>query len=195
MRHQTAPNPPITERDPVTEELHGETIVDPYRWLEGDDEAVGEWEDAQNAYTDAFVETERREALRPQFERVAEHATYHLPIARDGRYFQLIEAADADQPRLTVRESRDAKARTLVDPTEFGETVSLGWFVPDPDGERVVYGLMDGGTEEFDLRVIEVETGEVVDRVDDVGRCGEFAVAWGDAGFYYQRTGSAADDA
>ncbi|AGB17218.1 serine protease, S9A family peptidase [Halovivax ruber XH-70] len=194
MSNPTGSDPPATERDPVIEELHGEEIADPYRWLEGDGEAVDEWEDAQNAYTDQFVETERREGLRPQFERVAEHATYQLPVARGGRYFQLIEAADADQPRLTVRTERDAEPRTLVDPTEFGETVSLGWFVPDPDGERVVYGLMDGGTEEFDLRVLDVERGEVIDRVDDVGRCGEFSVAWQGNGFYYQQTGSAADD-
>ncbi|MFC3957608.1 prolyl oligopeptidase family serine peptidase [Halovivax cerinus] len=194
MNHPTGSNPPPTERDPVTEKLHGEEIVDPYRWLEGDDEAVREWEAAQNDYTDGFVETDRREDLRPQFERVADHTTYQLPVARGGRYFQLIETADADQPHLTVRAERDDEPRTLVDPAEFGETVSLGWFVPDPDGERVVYGLMDGGTEEFDLRVLDVETGEVIDRVDGVGRCGEVSVAWTGEGFYYQSTGAAADD-
>ena len=185
------PTPPETERDPVTEVLHGETIVDPYRWLEGDDEAVAEWEAAQNAYTDEIVETERRETLRPAFERLADHESYHLPELRGGRYFQRIEAAEADQPRLTVRDSRDGDPRTLVDPNELGETVSLGWFVPDPDGDRLVYGLMEGGTEEYDLRVLDVDSGEIVDRIDDVGRCGAMSTAWTDDGFYYLSTGSA----
>ena len=185
------PTPPETERDPVTEVLHGETIDDPYRWLEGDDEAVDEWEAAQNAYTDEIVGTDRRETLRPAFERLADHEKYHLPELRGGRYFQRIEAADADQPRLTVRESREADPRTLVDPVELGETVSLGWFVPGPDGDRVVYGLMEGGTEEYDLRVMDVDSGEIVDRIDDIGRCSGFSVAWTDDGFYYLSTGSA----
>ena len=28
--------PPGTPREPVTETLHGDELVDPYRWLEGD---------------------------------------------------------------------------------------------------------------------------------------------------------------
>ncbi|WP_254864089.1 prolyl oligopeptidase family serine peptidase [Halovivax gelatinilyticus] len=195
MSKQTGSGHPETERDPVSEELHGETIVDPYRWLEADDEAVSAWEDTQNRYTNEFVETDRREALRPAFEALAAHETFHVPVVRDGRYFQLIEAAGADQPRLTVRVTREGDPRTLVDPNDLGETVSLGWFVPDPDGDRVVYGLMEGGTEEYDVCVLDVDSGEIVDRIDDVGRCGEFSVAWDDDGFYYQSTGSADDGA
>ena len=212
--------PPDTERDPVTDERHGEPIVDPYRWLEADDEAVAEWGADQNAYTDEILDAERRESLRPRLERLAERATYHLPKSRGGRYVQLIEAPDADQPRLTVREGRDDEPRTLVDPAELGAEVSVNWFVPSPGGDRLVYGLMEGGTEEYDLRVLDVESGEVIDRLDDVGRCNEFAVAWagggsgGEAGtdgggagggdgagekdadgFYYLSTGSADDGA
>ncbi len=194
MRTQSTDGPPETEREPVSEELHGETIVDPYRWLEASDETVSAWEDAQNAYTDEFVGTDRRETLRPAVEALADHETFHVPVVRGDRYFQLIEATGADQPRLTVREDRDGAPRTLVDPNELGETVSLGWFVPDSDGDRVVYGLMEGGTEEYDIRVLDVESGELIDRLDDVGRCGEYSVAWTDGGVYYLSTGSAADD-
>lgn len=189
--------PPETERDAVVEQFHGESVVDPYRWLETDDEAVREWEAAQNAYTDEVLDTDRREALRPRLEAVADRRTYHLPTVRGGRYFQLIEAPDADQPRLTVRDARDGDPRTLVDPEEVGTAVSLGWFVPEPDGDRLVYGLMSGGTEEYDLRVLDVNADAVIDRVDDVGRCGEHAVAWADDGdgFFYLSTGSADEDA
>lgn len=187
------PTPPETEANPVTEELHGEEIVDPYRWLEGDDEAVEEWERRQNEYTDRIVETERREALQPDFDAVGRRETYFLPTARNSRYFQRIEAADAEQPTLTVREEIEAEPRTLVDPAELGETTALQWFVPAPDGERVVYGLIDAGTEQYDLRVLDVDAGEVVDRIDDVGRCNPATVGWHGDGFYYGATGSAAE--
>lgn len=182
---------PDTERDPVTEPLHDEEIVDPYRWLEATDDAVTEWERRQNEYTDQFLETDRREALRPAFEAVAERTTYNPLTIREGRYFQQIEPPEADQPRLTVRETVDGEPEVLVDPEQQGETVSLQWYVPDRVGERVLCGFMERGTEQYDLVVIDVEDGAELDRIDGVGRCNPLSVAWTDGGFYYQNTGSA----
>lgn len=187
------PTPPETARDDVVEILHDTRVPDPYRWLEADDDAVAEWERAQNKYTDSVVQTSQDGSLRERFDAVADHATYHLPVVAGGRYFQRIEAADADQPRLTVRERPDDDPRTLVDPTTLGETTALQWFVPAPDGERVLYGLTESGTEQYDLRVCSADDGSVVDRIDGVGRCADMMVVWDDDGFYYLRTGSAAD--
>jgi len=185
--------PPETDRDPVTEEFHGEVVSDPYRWLEADSEAVADWEAHQNAFTDTVVETERRESLAPAFEALGSRASYFLPTVRGGRYFQRIEGADADQPALTVRERVDGSPETLVDPAGLGETTALQWFAPDRTGEHVLYGLIDAGTEQYDLRVRAVSDGEVVDRIDDVGRCNPESVAWDDDGFYYLTTGAAGD--
>ena len=185
--------PPETARDPVTETRHGQQIVDPYRWLEDDDEAVTDWEHEQNEYTDSVVETDYRDSLVERLSAVAEHTTYHVPSVAGGRYFQRIEAPDADQPQLTVRECRDDDPRTLVDPADLGETTALQWYVPRPDGKRVLYGLTDAGTEQYDLRVLDVDSGEIVDSVDDVGRCGDLMVGWLDDSFYYTESGSAGE--
>jgi prolyl oligopeptidase len=183
--------PPETERDPVTETLHGEEFTDPYRWLEEDSEAVADWERRQNEYTDSIVHTDSRDTLEPDFEAVGRLETYFLPTVSGGRYFQRIEAADAEQPALTVRETVDGQPRTLIGPDAFDETTNLQWFVPGPDGDRLLYGLTEAGTEQYDLEVLDVDSEEVIDRVGDVGRCGEFPVAWLDDGFYYMATGSA----
>lgn len=76
--------PPDTERDPVTDTLHGEEFTDPYRWLEGDTDAVRGWEREQNEYTDSVVDTGRRESLEPDFEAVGRLETYALPTVRGG---------------------------------------------------------------------------------------------------------------
>jgi prolyl oligopeptidase len=183
------PSHPETAREPVTDTLHGETIEDPYRWLEADDERVTAWEQRQNEYTDTVVDTPARDALEPAFEELGWRENYALPTVRGGRYFQRIEAADAEQPRLTVRDDPDGDPRTLVDSMAFDETTSIQWFEPNLDGTLLVYGLMDAGTEQFDLRILDVDTGEVVERVDDVGRCQ--GVSWDEAGFYYSATGTA----
>lgn len=183
------PTYPETERESFTETLHGETFEDPYRWLEGDDERVTEWERRQNEFTDSIIQTARREALAPTFEQLGWRENYFLPTVRGGRYFQRIEAADAEQPRLTVRDGPDADQQTLVDPTTFDETTALQWFEPNWDGSLVVYGLNDAGTEQYDLHVVDSDTGEIVERLTDVGRCN--GVAWDEHGFYYTSTGAA----
>jgi len=170
-------DPPATAREVVTETLHGESIDDPYRWLEGDaggaappvdaagDDPVAAWERRQNEHTDAVVDGDRRADLRPRYEALAERTTYLPTRVAGGRYFQRVEPAGAEQPRLTVREGRDEEPRTLVDPAERGDTTALSWFVPSPDGRRVAYGLTEAGVEQYDVVVREVP--DAAGEVDD----------------------------
>jgi prolyl oligopeptidase len=58
--------PPVTESVPVSETIHGDTVVDEYRWLEGDNsnadnmglltEEVTAWTDDQNGYTRSILD-------------------------------------------------------------------------------------------------------------------------------------------
>ena len=51
------PPPPPTPRDDVVEIVHGERVVDPYRWLEDDDaDRVRAWTEDQNARTRAVLD-------------------------------------------------------------------------------------------------------------------------------------------
>ncbi len=187
--------PPETDRRPVVDEYHGEEVTDPYRWLEADTDEVREWVDAQNAYTDAHLDADRREALRPRFERLADVASYHPVVVRGDRYFQRIEGPEEDHPVLYVRDGLDAERRILVDPNEWDDTRSLNWYVPAHDGDRVAYGVTEAGDEQYDVHVLDVATGEEIDRLDGLGRTQPRMFAWdpdGD-GFYYVATGSPED--
>jgi len=63
------PGVPQTAQQPVAETLHGVRMVDPYRWLEGNDqgeitEEVAAWTELQNAHTrDVLDRLPGREAL------------------------------------------------------------------------------------------------------------------------------------
>ncbi|NHX36132.1 MULTISPECIES: prolyl oligopeptidase family serine peptidase [Halolamina] len=187
-------SPPDTERRPVTEEHHGEEIVDPYRWLEESSEEVETWVAAQNEYADTVLDTDTRDALRPQFERVARVTDYGAVTAAGGRYFQTIEEPDEDHGVLYVRDSFDEEPRSLVDPNAFdGEAASMNWFTVGPDGERVAYGYDEGGQEQYDVRVVDTDTGELRDEVPDAGRVNPGGFAWTDDGFYSIRTGGPGD--
>lgn len=195
---------PETRREVVTETLHGEEIPDPYRWLEGDDEAVADWTERQNEYTDTHLDTPTRDELRPEMERLAAVASYESVLARGGRYFQRVEAAEDDHAVLYVRETPDGERTTLVDPNEWpenqdseGPTLSMSWYVPAHDGNSVAYGVTEGGDEQYDIHVISVPDAETVAVIEDCGRVNPGMLAWdsGSTGLYYVATGGAADGA
>ncbi|MFW5895819.1 MAG: prolyl oligopeptidase family serine peptidase [archaeon] len=182
-------SPPETERRPVTAALHGEEIVDPYRWLEADTEAVEQWVDAQNEYADHVLDTDTRDALRPRFEDLARVTDYGAVTVAGGRYFQTIEAPAEDHGVLYVRDSFEEAPTALVDPNQFaGEAASMNWFTVSPDGDRVAYGYDEGGQEQYDVRIVDTDAGEIVDEVPDAGRVNPGGFAWTDDGFYSVRT-------
>ncbi|GAA0718794.1 prolyl oligopeptidase [Halorubrum trapanicum] len=216
-----APSPPETRREVVTETLHGVDVEDPYRWLEGDDEDVREWTDAQNAHVDDALDDALRDRLRPRFEDLVEVADYGPIAVREGRYFATVREPGADHARLVVRDAPDGADRVLVDPNawaanreEDGPPRSMAWYVPSHDGERVAIGITEGGDENYDVRVLSVpapngspsssaETDGYGAGVEEVavlperGRVNAGSLAWAadDEGFVYVATGGAADGA
>lgn len=184
--------PPSTERRESSYELHGDAIEDPYRWLEENTEEVSEWVDRQNEYADAYLESvDVRERLRPRFESLARTTDYGTIAAAPTGYFQEVETAEDDQPVLYFRESLEDDRETLVDPNEFSEdaTASMGWWTVSPDGERLAYGVDEGGNELYDVTVAEVPSGDVLEKLPDLGRANPGMFAWTPEGFYYGRTG------
>lgn len=206
--------PPTTRRETVTETLHGVAIDDPYRWLEGDDEAVTDWIERQNEYVDAALDTPTRDALRPRFEALADVAEYGHVVVREGRYFTTVRDPGDDHARLVVRGAPDGESRVLVDPNawpanrdEDREPRSMAWFVPAHDGERVAVGVTTGGDENYDVRVLSVPDPvgegeealppETLAVLPERGRVNPGSIAWeaDDEGLVYVATGGAADGA
>lgn len=186
--------PPETEREEVTEELHGTTVTDPYRWLEDDNDRVETWIEAQNEYAEEIIPDDIVEALRPRFEELARVTDYGVISPESGLYFQQIEGPDEDQPVLYVRDTLDAEPRELVDPNAFeGDTPSMDWYTVGPEADRLAYGYAEGGDEQYDVRILDVTTGELIDEVPETGRTSGFGLAWTDDGFYYVRTGGPGD--
>jgi prolyl oligopeptidase len=114
-------NPPRTEKCETVEPLNGEEIPDPYRWLEGDDEAVGEWVAAQNEYADPRLWGTIRDELRPRFEELAETVTYFPIVPTSGGYFQRVSFPDDDLLVLTGRDDPTDERRVLTDPNEWSD--------------------------------------------------------------------------
>lgn len=190
-------NPPDTARRPVTETHHGVEITDPYRWLEADpdeDDAVATWTDAQNEYTDWVLDHPVRDRLERRFETLASIDEFGPLNPVGDRYFQRYRRAEMEQSVVAVRDAPEADPRVLVDPNTWGEeaTDSVDWYAPDETGDRLAYGVSPGGTENYDVYVIDVDTGDEIDHLEETGRT--HSLAWTDNGFYYVATGTADAD-
>jgi prolyl oligopeptidase len=193
MTAADAPKPhyPPTRVEPVTETVHGVTVVDPYRWLEdGDGPAVKAWTERQNAFTRSVLDKlPGREAVRERLNALLDVGTITPPTPRKGRYFYTKREGKQNQAVLYVREGVTGADRTLIDPNTLAAdgTVALDWWYPSRDGKLLAYGLSVGGSEQSTLHVRDVATGK--DLPDVIERTRACSVAWvpDGSGFYYTR--------
>jgi prolyl oligopeptidase len=194
----TVPRPPVARIEPVSETFFGETVVDPYRWMENPKDK--DWEPfmrGQDAHARAVLAAiPGRDALARRITELSSGAAVANGVQKTGgRVFYRVRPAGADNFKLAVRTVAAAGTlgdeRILVDPTtmkgEGGVHLSLDWWVASPDGRHVVYGLSPAGSENSVLHVMEVETMRVLpERIAGTQYAGPSWLPDG-SGFFYGR--------
>lgn len=191
--------PAKTPKKPVTDEFHGNKVVDDYRWLETfADPAVRAWNDAQNRYSRAVLDqSPALGAIRDRVKELitASSAAYFDLSTRGGVLFARKFQPPRDQPLLITLKSPDepGSERVLVDPLKLNSagTTTIDFYVPSLDGELVAVSLSDRGTEDGTVHVYEVRSGkelaDVVARVNGGTAGGSLAWNGDHSGFYYTR--------
>jgi prolyl oligopeptidase len=175
----------------VVDELFGERIPDPYRWLEdGASPETRAWTEAQNALTESWLAASpERPAIRARLAELLAIGALGTPVPVRGRYFYQRRDGRQNQPVLYVREGSGGADRVLLDPNALNTegTTALDWWYPSEDGALLAYGLSENGTEESVLRVIDVATGDVHGERIPHTRAADVAWLPDGAGFYYTR--------
>jgi prolyl oligopeptidase len=158
------PPPPETKAVPVTDNVHGVEMVDPYRWLEDQESPeTRSWIDAQNAYTDAIMSRlPGRDALRQRITELMKVDEMSTPFERNGRFFYGRREADQELEVLYWREGLDGEEKVLVDPHPMSvdHTVSVDLEDVTPDGKLVLYSVRRGGVDEVEVRFLDIDSGE-----------------------------------
>ncbi len=184
------PYPPTSGGDEV-EILHGDSIPDPYRWLEqGGDPRTQAWTASQNGLTESLLAAvPGRARLRARLDELLSIGALSTPEPVAGRYFYQRRDGRQNQPVLYVREGRDGEDRVLIDPNQLDAqgTTALDWFYPSEDGRLLAYGLSENGSEQSLLHVLEVDSGAPLP--DRIPRTRSADLAWlpDGSGFYYTR--------
>ena len=182
---------PETRKVEQVDDYHGTRIADPYRWLEDpDSENTEAWVESQNEVTQAFFETiQSRESIRKRLGELWNYAKFGLPEKRAGRYFYEANDGLQNQALLYVSEGLNAKGRLLLDPNELAEdgTVDLASWEVSPNGEFVALAFASAGSDWREWRVLEVDSGEMLE--DHVLWSKFSGASWAEdsSGFYYSR--------
>ncbi len=191
-------NYPDSPRIDHVDELHGQHISDPYRWLEDvDSKDTQEWIAAQNALADQyFSDTPAREQIQTRLTELWDYEKYGLPQSVGGRLFYTKKTGLQNQSILYWKDSTpDAEPKVLLDPNLLSKdgTVSLsGWSVSD-DGKMLAYGTSAAGSDWMTWRIRRIDTGE------DLGESLKWVkfsgASWAPdgSGFYYSRYPEATD--
>ncbi|MGH6707217.1 MAG: prolyl oligopeptidase family serine peptidase, partial [Sphingomicrobium sp.] len=184
---------PLTRRMDLVEPQFGVNVADPYRWLENDvrnDPEVRAWVTAENAVTDAFLETlPLRDRFKARMTELYDYERFGVPEKKGGRYFYTRNDGLQNQSVLFVRDSLNGPARMLIDPNTWsadGATALAEW-VPSDDGKHLLYSIQDGGTDWRTVRVLDVASGQQT--ADEVKWVKFSALEWAKdgSGFYYSR--------
>src|ERR1700761_6652065 len=172
---------PDARRLDLVEELSGVEVSDPYRWLE--DAASPDVQDWLRAQDELFRE---HGAQLPGIDHLAGRileltGTGHIgvPAWRGDRQFFTRRLPGQEHAVLcTVDPGPGGEARVLIDPAALDPTgkTTLDSWQPDKEGRRVAYQLSEGGDEESSLRVLDVDSGEVVE--GPIPRTRYSPVAW-----------------
>ena len=172
---------------------HGNDIADPYRWLEDDvreSDAVKSWVDAQNEVTFAYLATiPERDLIAKRMRELWDYERFSLPRKAGNRYFYKHNDGLQNQSVLYTQSSLDGDAELLIDPNTWSDdgTVALSGYYPSKDGSHIAYTIQDGGSDWREAKVMNVETGAVLD--DHLEWLKFTGLSWTADGsaFYYSR--------
>jgi prolyl oligopeptidase len=184
-------NYPKTKTVPQSDDYHGISVADPYRWLEDvDSPETREWIQQQNELTFSYLrQIPARDHLNKRLTELWDFAKAWAPYQRGGRYFQERNSGLQNQNVLYVSESLGAEPRVLLDPNTLSEdgTVALTSFSLSKAGRWIAYATSASGSDWLTWRVRNVDTGK--DLADQLEWSKFSTAAWlpDGSGFYYSR--------
>jgi prolyl oligopeptidase len=193
------PAAPVARVDVVRDTYFGDTVSDPYRWMENAKDP--DWLPflkAENDHARAILdELPGRAALLKRIQQLSGDTVNTSGVQRaGGMTFYQQRPLGADNYKLFVRAASGGTDRVLIDPTLLSSAkshMSLDWWRASPNGKYVVYGLSKDGSEDSVLHVLTVSDGkDLPERIANTPGAGP---SWLDdeSGFFYNQLTGAVD--
>lgn len=182
---------PVTRKVDQTDDYHGTTIADPYRWLEDDNSAdTKAWVQAENAVTDKFLAAmPQRLPARKLYTDLYNFEKFGVPYKEGGRYFWTRNNGLQQQAVLYTARSLKDTPQVALDPNTLSKdgTVALTGSVVSKDGRLMAYGTAGAGSDWQTWKVRDLDAGKDLD--DTIEWVKFSGASWtpDGKGFFYSR--------
>ncbi|MFY9254542.1 MAG: prolyl oligopeptidase family serine peptidase [Fuerstiella sp.] len=192
---------PETKTVDQVDDFHGTKVDDPYRWLEDDvreSKDVAAWVEAQNKITFAYLKNlPGRDAIEKRMTELWNYEKISAPSKEGGRYYFFRNDGLQNQNVLYMQDTLEDEPKILIDPNTWSAdgTVALSGTEFSDDGKYAAYGIQDGGSDWRTWRIMEIESGKLLD--DELKWIKFSGISWtpDSKGFYYSRYDEPAEGA
>ncbi|MEN8887187.1 MAG: prolyl oligopeptidase family serine peptidase, partial [Winogradskyella sp.] len=183
-------NYPETKTVDTTNVFFGETVADPFRWLEDDkSEATKAWVKAQNKTTFAYLDhIPYRNELKERLTKLWNYEKISAPY-KEGNYTYFSKNDGLQNQSVIYRHKTGTDAKTaevFLNPNTFSEdgTVSLGGLSFSKNGKILAYSISEGGSDWRKILIMNTETKEIIE--DTLVDIKFSSTSWyKNEGFYY----------
>ncbi|MDR1681921.1 MAG: prolyl oligopeptidase family serine peptidase [Candidatus Symbiothrix sp.] len=181
---------PIAERGNDFHTYFGDTVPEPYAWLENDTSAATEaWVKAENEVTERYLaQIPFREKLRQRLTRLVDYEKYGTPFVKNGKTYFFKN--DGLQNQSVLYEAAlplrgDLGGLVVFDPNTLSDdgTVALKSVDFSRDGKYMSYTISRSGSDWEEIYVMDLATKTVLK--DKIEWAKFSSVAWFGSGFYY----------
>ncbi len=182
-------NYPITSQLDTSDIFFGDSIPDPYKWLEDDRSPETEkWVESQNRFTYSYIDKlPQREVIKNRLEEMWAYERYGNPIKKGEYYYYLKNDGLQNQDILYRQKGLQGAPSVVLNPNTFSSdgTTSLGSFTFSADGNYLAFQKSVSGSDWHDIHVLDLKSGkELKDKISWV----KFSeVSWVEDGFYYAK--------
>ncbi len=178
---------PQTKKVDTIDIYFGDSINDPYRWLEDDRSAETEaWVKAENEVTFGYLnKIPFRNQIKERLEKLWNYEKISAPF-KEGNYTYFYKNDGLQNQSVLYRKDASGKEEVFLDPNTFSKdgTTSLGGLSFTKDGTMAAYAISEGGSDWRKVIVVNTQTKEQIgDTIVDVKFSG---MSWyKNDGFYY----------
>lgn len=182
-------NYPETRKVDTVDTYFGQSVSDPYRWLEDDaSPETAAWVEAQNELTFGYLDKiPYRDTIKSRLTNLWNYEKRSAPSKSAGKYFFFRNDGLQNQSVLYMQESLDAEPQVLLDPNTLSEdgTVALANLSVSHCGRYLGYAISRGGSDWNEIFIKDIKTGALLkDHLKWVKFSG---ISWYKDGFFYSR--------
>ncbi len=180
-------NYPLAEKDGTSELIFGQTVADPYRWMEKPSPKLDQWLHQQTGVLEEYKRNELKNFSRVYSALVHYAYSDFQPLIKQGNQYYFYQYINYhSSPSLYQQASYHANSRNIINPDRFeerGEEVGITNFKVSGDERFIAFSLSRSGSDWREIRIRDMQESRYL---DDVIKWVKYSdIGWKDDGFFY----------